>query len=139
MYGTSTARQASAIVAYNKAMSSNEAISILRAHETELKAAGVRSLRIFGSVARDESGPESDIDLEAAFENVDALTLLDIAKLDAIYLACWATGWNSFKKAPSKKVSGSVSKLRQCLPFRDHRRSLKDILDNISRALHDRH
>ncbi len=63
-------------------MSSNDAISILRAHEVELKAAGVRSLRIFGSVARDEAGPESDIDLEAAFENVDALTLLDIAKLE---------------------------------------------------------
>jgi len=63
-------------------MSSNDAISILRAHEAELKAVGVRSLRIFGSVARDEAGAESDVDLEAAFENVDALTLLDIAKLE---------------------------------------------------------
>jgi predicted nucleotidyltransferase len=70
---------------YNKSMlrmSSDDAISILRAHEPELKAAGVRSLKIFGSVARGEAGPESDIDLEAEFENVDALTLLDIAKLE---------------------------------------------------------
>jgi predicted nucleotidyltransferase len=63
-------------------MSRSDAISILRAHEPELKAAGVRSLKIFGSVARDEAGPDSDIDLEAEFEDVDALTLLDIAKLE---------------------------------------------------------
>lgn len=60
----------------------DRAIAILRAHEGELKAAGVRSLRIFGSVARDEAGPDSDIDLEAAFEDASKLTLLDLAKLE---------------------------------------------------------
>jgi predicted nucleotidyltransferase len=43
----------------------DQTIRTLRAHQAELKAAGVRSLRIFGSVARDQAGPDSDIDLEA--------------------------------------------------------------------------
>jgi len=60
----------------------DHAIAVLRAHQGELKAAGIRSLRIFGSVARDESGPDSDIDLEAAFEDSSKLTLLDLASLE---------------------------------------------------------
>ena len=59
-------------------MTRDDAIAILRAHESELKAAGVRSLRIFGSVARNEAGPDSDIEVEAAFENAFQLTLLDL-------------------------------------------------------------
>jgi predicted nucleotidyltransferase len=64
-------------------MTRDHAIAILRAHEGELKAAGVRSLRLFGSVARNEAGPDSDIDLEAAFEDASNLTLLDLAKLES--------------------------------------------------------
>ena len=60
----------------------DRAIAILRAHEGELKAAGVRSLRLFGSVARDEAGTDSDVDVEAAFEDASKLTLLDLAKLE---------------------------------------------------------
>jgi predicted nucleotidyltransferase len=42
----------------------------LRAHEPELKAAGVVRLSLFGSTARGAAGPNSDIDLLAAFEPV---------------------------------------------------------------------
>ena len=63
-------------------MTRDDAIAILRAHQDELKAAGVRSLRIFGSMARDDAGPESDVDLEAAFENASELTLLDLVRLE---------------------------------------------------------
>lgn len=35
----------------------------MRAHEPELKAAGVVSLSVFGSVARGEERPDSDIDV----------------------------------------------------------------------------
>lgn len=38
-------------------------IATLRAHEPELRAAGVASLSVFGSVARDEAQDGSDIDL----------------------------------------------------------------------------
>jgi predicted nucleotidyltransferase len=40
----------------------------LRAHEAELKAMGVARLSLFGSVARGEAGPESDVDLAAEFD-----------------------------------------------------------------------
>lgn len=44
-------------------MRRDEALSIIRAHEAELRAMGVESLELFGSVARDEAGPESDVDV----------------------------------------------------------------------------
>jgi len=39
------------------------AISLLQAHETELRAAGVEHVSVFGSVARDQAGPHSDVDV----------------------------------------------------------------------------
>lgn len=44
-------------------MRRDEVIAKLRAHEPELKAAGVVSLSVFGSVARGEERPDSDIDV----------------------------------------------------------------------------
>ena len=42
--------------------------AILRAHRADLKRFGVKSLALFGSVARDEAGPESDLDLVLEFD-----------------------------------------------------------------------
>ena len=42
-------------------MNREQIISTLRAHETELKAAGVLSVSIFGSAARGESLADSDV------------------------------------------------------------------------------
>jgi predicted nucleotidyltransferase len=39
----------------------------LHAHQRELDAYGVKSLALFGSVARDEARPDSDIDLLVEF------------------------------------------------------------------------
>ena len=39
----------------------------LRAHQAELETMGIKHLMLFGSVARDEEGPDSDIDLAAEF------------------------------------------------------------------------
>jgi uncharacterized protein len=44
-------------------MKSDEIISRLRAHESELRAAGVTSLALFGSAARGEQREDSDIDV----------------------------------------------------------------------------
>jgi predicted nucleotidyltransferase len=38
----------------------------LRDYEPELKAIGVLSASVFGSVARDEAGPTSDVDVDVA-------------------------------------------------------------------------
>lgn len=53
-------------------MRRDEVLRILREHKGELDALGIRSLAIFGSVARDEAGPESDVDVLVEF--VDAPT-----------------------------------------------------------------
>ena len=50
-------------------MRRDEVFRILSEHWAELEQAGVRSLACFGSVARDEAGEDSNIDiLMAAFE-----------------------------------------------------------------------
>ncbi len=41
----------------------NEIIALLRGHQAELQASGIEGLTLFGSIARNEAGPESDIDL----------------------------------------------------------------------------
>ncbi len=43
------------------------AIARLKAHEAELRELGVERLSLFGSTARGEEGPQSDIDLAARF------------------------------------------------------------------------
>ncbi len=40
-----------------------EALLVLAHHRAEIEAFGVRSIAIFGSVARDEAGPTSDVDV----------------------------------------------------------------------------
>ena len=49
-------------------MKSNEVINILQTHQEKLaKEFGVKSLQLFGSVARDEATPSSDVDLLVEF------------------------------------------------------------------------
>ena len=43
-------------------MKRNRVLSIVNAHQAELQELGVKSLEIFGSVARDEACPDSDVD-----------------------------------------------------------------------------
>jgi predicted nucleotidyltransferase len=45
----------------------DEVLRILRQHEDDLRQRHVRSLAVFGSVTRDEAGPESDVDLLVEF------------------------------------------------------------------------
>jgi uncharacterized protein len=44
-------------------MNREQVIAMLRAHEPELQAAGALSVSVFGSVAREEAGPGSDVDV----------------------------------------------------------------------------
>src|SRR3954453_11674155 len=44
-------------------MRQDQIISALRAHEQELKQAGVASLSLIGSVARGDDRPDSDVDV----------------------------------------------------------------------------
>ena len=49
-------------------MNRDDALAVLGAHVGDLTRFHVKSLALFGSVARDEAGPESDLDLLVEFE-----------------------------------------------------------------------
>ncbi|MDM7956165.1 nucleotidyltransferase domain-containing protein [Blastomonas sp.] len=57
------------------------AIARLKAHEAELRALGVERLSLFGSTARGEEGPQSDIDLAARFAAVAQVGVFQYAKI----------------------------------------------------------
>ena len=49
-------------------MKRDEVLAIVAAHRQQLQAMGVKSLELFGSVARDEAGPDSDVDFLVDFD-----------------------------------------------------------------------
>ena len=49
-------------------MRRDDVIRLLHEHKAEIDAFGVKSLSLFGSVARDEAGPESDVDVLVEFD-----------------------------------------------------------------------
>lgn len=56
-------------------MRRDEVLSFLSFHRQELmERFGVRSLALFGSVARDEAGPESDVDILVEFRETPGLS-----------------------------------------------------------------
>jgi len=63
-------------------MNRDEVIAKLRAHEAELKAAGIVRLAVFGSVAREENSASSDVDLLADFDKGRHYTLLTMGRLE---------------------------------------------------------
>lgn len=52
-------------------MDRDTVIATLRAHEAEIRALGVDALYLYGSVARGEAGPESDVDLFCDYSRSD--------------------------------------------------------------------
>lgn len=59
-----------------------QVIATLRAHESELRAAGVRSLLLFGSVARSQERPGSDVDLAVRLDPDSRLGLFRFLALE---------------------------------------------------------
>jgi predicted nucleotidyltransferase len=56
-------------------MDRNQVIAGLRAHEAELRAAGIDSLAVFGSVARGEATGASDVDVVVRLSGAAALPI----------------------------------------------------------------
>jgi uncharacterized protein len=49
-------------------MQREQLLHLLAEHRADLHGLGIRSLLVFGSVARDEARPDSDVDLIAEFD-----------------------------------------------------------------------
>lgn len=49
-------------------MKRDDVLAIVAAHREQLQAMGVKSLDLFGSVARDEAGLDSDVDFLVEFD-----------------------------------------------------------------------
>ncbi len=64
------------------AITAEEVIRILRAREDELRRFGIRRLGIFGSVARGDARPDSDIDLVAELDPDVRVSLFDLMGLE---------------------------------------------------------
>ena len=62
-------------------MKRDKAISLLKQHEREFREAGVGALFLFGSVARDQAGDASDIDLFFDLQRPRGFTLFDLVGL----------------------------------------------------------
>jgi uncharacterized protein len=62
-------------------MNSAQTIANLKSLEPELRAQGVSALYLFGSAARDEAGPDSDIDLAFDIAPGVKFSLFDQARI----------------------------------------------------------
>lgn len=58
-------------------MTREEAIARIKPHEAELRAAGITSLALFGSVARGEARADSDVDLMCEIDSNSRMGLLE--------------------------------------------------------------
>jgi uncharacterized protein len=66
---------------YPVTMQRQAAIDAIRAHEAELRALGVAGCALFGSVARGEAGPDSDIDVAVRLDEARRVTLFGLAEV----------------------------------------------------------
>src|SRR5262249_20416733 len=64
---------------YNGSMKRDEIINTLKAREADLRAHGVLHAALFGSVARDEQRPDSDIDILVDLDPAIVVTMFDYA------------------------------------------------------------
>jgi len=58
-------------------MTSDAVLAILRAHEDSLRRQGVTRVALFGSIARGEGGPDSDLDIMVEIDPSTEIDLYD--------------------------------------------------------------
>lgn len=62
-------------------MDRSHALEILRRHEAELRRRGVLHAALFGSVARDQAGTDSDLDVMLDLDPAASLSVFDYADI----------------------------------------------------------
>ena len=112
-------------------MNSYTALARLRLHEPELRRMGIMGLSLFGSVARGQGGPTSDVDLAATFAQearIGVFAFAQIAEQLADVLECPVDliGEPARKPAMQRQIDRAG-----CVPSERERQRLIDIIDNI--------
>jgi predicted nucleotidyltransferase len=82
LFDIETAVESDRVLWHGFRMDRRSVIQTLRAHQPELRAAGIVHLRLFGSVARGNSSTNSDVDLMADFESSKHFSLVSMAHLE---------------------------------------------------------
>ena len=87
-------------------MDKNTVIDALNSHREELRALGVKSLALFGSVARGQAGAHSDIDIAATYDDDVVRDLMDMGGVAAAIESYLGT--NNFDLANEQNLSPHV-------------------------------
>jgi uncharacterized protein len=66
----------------DRGITADAVVAVLRAHEAELRAAGLHRISLFGSVARGRAGADSDIDLVAELDPDARIGLIRLAAIE---------------------------------------------------------
>ncbi|OAN54116.1 nucleotidyltransferase [Paramagnetospirillum marisnigri] len=87
-----------------------EVIAILRAHEDFYRAKGVTRMAVFGSVARGDAGPDSDVDLVIDYDRESRFSLLTLCGVqndtaDWLGRKVDVLTWDALKPRISKRVA----------------------------------
>jgi uncharacterized protein len=98
---------------------------------SELRAAGIVHLRVFGSVARGESSFDSDIDLLVDFDKSKRLTLVTVGSLQNRLSKMLGAKVDLSSAEWMREPVRSRSYARPFLPFRDNATHFRDILEAI--------
>jgi uncharacterized protein with HEPN domain/predicted nucleotidyltransferase len=109
-----------------------QVLAILAAHQEELRELGVKSLTLFGSVARDEARPDSDVDLLVEFDKpvgLFAFTKLQRRLEQFLGRAVDLGTLDSIRPELHESVSKETV---VAMPPRDWRLRIQDILETIA-------
>jgi uncharacterized protein len=91
---------------HNLPMTRDRIISALRLNQDHLRALGVEGLALFGSVARGDDTPQSDIDLAVIYNETKVLDLFDMGGIAATIEAL--IGTDNFDLAEEKRLMPHV-------------------------------
>jgi predicted nucleotidyltransferase len=109
-------------------------IATLRAHEEELRQAGLRSLSLFGSLARGETEMDSDIDLAAEFDPAARMDLLRLSAVERRIAELLGSPVDLLPEPVEKRrLQDQINRDRGVPSKHDPVASLADILENLER------
>jgi predicted nucleotidyltransferase len=92
-------------------------LAILKKYQPELHKRGVVHAAVFGSVARGQGRPESDIDVLIDLDPERPIGVFEYARLKLYIneIAWWARGRSEPKKAQADAAGQHPERIRECL------------------------